>query len=246
MRTHLRSLALSIVVPLLLAACAGSAAPATPTPSRGGGIDSPAAAVKEVISAHPEFAAIGPFNTDRIGQCCWYEAVEAPGGYQVTIHVGWGDCPAGCIDKHEWTFAVSATDGSVALLRENGPPVPAGVPGGGGSGGPGGSGGGSGSTGIAGKAVAGPTCPVVRENDPSCNPRPVRGAVVIVKSLDGTQVARVETDAAGVFRVALPPGSYTVESDRTSGFPMPPAPVAVTVVPNVQTAVQLEFDTGIR
>jgi carboxypeptidase family protein len=237
MRPHLRSLALSVLIALLLAACASSAAPPSGT---GGRVDSAAAAAARVLAANPQFAGIGPLNNDMIGQCCWYQVTEAPGGYQVTIHVGWGDCPAGCIDKHEWTYLVSAADGVVSLIGETGPPVPAGVPGAvGASGGPG-------PSGIAGKAVAGPVCPVVRANDPNCDPRPIPDAVVVVRSLDGTEVARTRTDASGNFQVALPPGSYTVGGEQTSGFPIPPSPVAVSVVANTQTDVQLLFDTGIR
>jgi hypothetical protein len=235
MRPHLRSLALAILIPLLLAACAGSAA----TPSGAGGrVDSPAAAATRVLAAYPQFAGIGPLNSEMIGQCCWYDVTEAPGGYQVTIHVGWGDCPAGCIDRHEWTYSVAAADGSLKLIGETGAPVPASVPGGGG--------GGTGPSGIAGKAVPGPLSPVVRANDQNSDPRPIPDPVVVDRSLDGAEVARVRTDAAGAFHVALPPGSYTVGGDQTAGFPIAPAPLAVTVVANTQTDVQLLFDTGIR
>ena len=117
--------------------------------------------------------------------------------------------------------------------------MPANVPGGGGSGA-------TGASGIVGKAVAGPVCPVVRANDPNCDPRPIPDTVVVVRSLDGSEVARVRTDPSGAFQVALPPGSYTVGGDQTAGFPIAPAPVAVTVVANTQTSVELLFDTGIR
>ena len=48
--------------------------------------------------------------------------------YTVTFVVGWGDCPAGCINRHSWTFAVSK-DGAVTIAAEQGPPVPPGTPG---------------------------------------------------------------------------------------------------------------------
>ena len=243
MRHHLRSLALPILIPLLLVACAGFAGSTGHPPVVSGipaPVDSAAAAAARVLASYPQFAAIGPLNNDAIGQCCWFEAAAAPGGYKVTIHVGWGDCPAGCIDKHEWTYNVSAADGSISLVAETGPSVPPGIPGAGGSGG------GTGPSGIVGKAVAGPVCPVVRANDPNCNPRPVADTVVVVRALDGSEVVRTKTDAAGAFQVAVPPGSYTVGGEQTSGFPIPPAPVAVTVVANTQTNVDLLFDTGIR
>jgi hypothetical protein len=243
MRAHLRPFRLSILIHLLLVACSGYAGSTTgPTPAVSGvpaPFDSAAAAAARVLAANPQFAGIGPFNNDMIGQCCWFEAAAAPGGYKVTIHVGWGDCPAGCIDKHEWIYNVSAADGSISLAAETGPSVPPGIPGAGGSGG-------TGPSGIAGTAVAGPVCPVVRTNDPNCNPRPVADTVVVVRGLDGSEVARTKTNAAGAFQMTLPPGSYTVGGEQTSGFPVPPAPVAVTVVANTQTRVDLLFDTGIR
>ena len=60
-----------------------------------------------------------------IGQCCWYEVTEAADGWDVLVHAGWGDCPSGCINKHEWTYSVSQT-GEVELTGETGDPVPAG------------------------------------------------------------------------------------------------------------------------
>jgi hypothetical protein len=44
-------------------------------------------------------------------------------GYEVIFRVGWGDCPAGCISEHTWTYHV-ATDGAVELIDEGGDPVP--------------------------------------------------------------------------------------------------------------------------
>ncbi len=88
-------------------------------------VDSPEAAAQLVISQDPLFSAFGPQDPNLIGQCCWYEATESGDGYEVLIHAGWGDCPSGCINKHEWTFAVSR-DGAVELTGETGDPIPAG------------------------------------------------------------------------------------------------------------------------
>lgn len=80
---------------------------------------------------YPEFAGLTPPDPELIGACCWYEATAVEGGYQVVFTVGWGDCPAGCINRHRWTFAV-APGSEVALIGEDGPGVPADVmPGGG-------------------------------------------------------------------------------------------------------------------
>src|SRR6185503_9466731 len=120
-------------------------------------------------------------------------------GYAVTIEVGWGDCPSGCVNRHRWAFAVTP-EGVVTLMGEQGPPVPAGLPGGGSSGAgvSAGTGGGGGITiriGIEGIALGGPSCPVVKPNDPACADRPVAGAAIHVIAADGVEVATLETDA---------------------------------------------------
>ena len=242
---HLPRASVTLLLTVLLAACAGSAAPASgspaPTPAPSGPVQTAQEAAVRVLAAHPEFAGIGPLNTDVIGQCCWYEVAPGAGGYRVTVHVGWGDCPSGCIEHHEWLFSELAADGTVTLLGESGSPLAPGVlPAPGGSRGP---------TGIVGTAVAGPVCPVERVDDPNCAPRPVANALVIVRTLDGTEVARTLTDASGAFRVPVPPGTYTVEGaqpQQQGRFPMPPAPEPVTVVADSLSSVELNFDTGIR
>jgi hypothetical protein len=122
-------LALLVVVSLVLAACAAGSSPPSPSPSPSPSqpvVTSPEEAVARVQAERPEFAGLGPLDPDIIGACCWSESKAVEGGYQVTFTVGWGDCPAGCINRHVWTFAV-APDGQLALLGEDGPAVPAGV-----------------------------------------------------------------------------------------------------------------------
>jgi hypothetical protein len=112
---------------LLLAGCsaAGGASPSpSPSPSPSAvAVTSPDEAEARVEALHPEFAGMAPLDPDVIGACCWSEAKAVEGGYQVTFTIGWGDCPAGCINRHVWTFAVSP-GGEVALIGEEGPPVP--------------------------------------------------------------------------------------------------------------------------
>ena len=88
-------------------------------------VTSPEEAAQLLISRNPLFAGFTPQDPNMIGQCCWYEATEVADGYQVTFHAGWGDCPSGCINQHEWTFTVSPT-GSVELTEESGDPIPVG------------------------------------------------------------------------------------------------------------------------
>jgi hypothetical protein len=120
--------ALPAILIMVLAACssAGGGPSPSPTPSpspSGSAVTSPEEALARVQAEHPEFAGLGPLDPDLIGACCWSEARAVDGGYQVTFTVGWGDCPAGCINKHVWTFAV-APDGRVGLIGEEGEPVP--------------------------------------------------------------------------------------------------------------------------
>ena len=255
-----------IALAVLLAACSSGAAPA---PTRGGlpaasapaasaagaSVTSAAGAVAAVIAADPRFAGIRPLDPNLIGQCCFSQVQATDTGWTVMIEVGWGDCPAGCIDKHRWAFAVTPA-GEVSLLGEGGPAVPAGVPGAGPPGGgaatpsPAGSPDSGGlptltGSGIEGIALAGPTCPVVRPDDPACADRPVVGAAIHILAADGVEVATLETNAAGRFAVALEAGRYRVVADPAEGVMHAPGPIDVTVAGTAES-IQLDYDTGIR
>lgn len=45
------------------------------------------------------------------------------GGWWLEYSVGWGDCPAGCIERHVWTFRVTA-GGSASYEGSSGPAIP--------------------------------------------------------------------------------------------------------------------------
>jgi hypothetical protein len=148
---------LAVLLVVLLGACSsGAAAPTVPpvpsaapsapaespsasdpgtagSPAAGGpsgAISSPEAAAAAVLATDPRFAGLEAKNPELIGQCCFYEVQQAPNGWKVSIEIGWGDCPAGCIDRHNWTFTVTPT-GTVTKVSESGPPVPSGTPAGG-------------------------------------------------------------------------------------------------------------------
>lgn len=143
MPTHRSPLALILGLAVAIAACSGGAASTAPSPAASSAVapssaapaasDGPASpeeAAELVLASDPLFAGFGPKDPDVIGQCCWHEVTETSDGYRVLIHAGWGDCPSGCIEKHEWTFDVSRS-GEVTLVEESGDPVPAdGIPGG--------------------------------------------------------------------------------------------------------------------
>jgi hypothetical protein len=140
----LASLLLAIV--MSAAACSGPSGPsgqvapsgsgASPAPSVGGPVTTPEDAVARVVALEPRFAGISKRDPEMIGQANWYEVAPASGvgAFIVTIRVGWGDCPSGCIEEHTWVYAV-APDGTVTLQTEEGDAVPAdALPGAGGGG----------------------------------------------------------------------------------------------------------------
>ena len=220
-RTHRSPMAASLLfAALILAAC---------TTAGGGHAPSNAAeAAALALAQQTRFAGIEARDDNLIGQAAWYEVTETTGGWDVVVRIGWGDCPAGCISEHRWTYAV-ARDGSVTLRGETGEPL-------------------LGGAGITGIASAGPTCPVeTNPPDPACAERPVAGAVIVVTAPDGHEVARLTTDADGAFSVELAPGAYLVTPQPVDGLLGTPAAVEVTVAAEgPPTEVPLGYDTGIR
>jgi len=210
---------LALAAALAVVACM-PARPGTPITSE--------EAVDQVLQQNPLFAAIGPHDPELIGQAAWYEVTETAGGWQVEIRVGWGDCPAGCINEHRWTYAVSST-GDVDLVEESGDPLPA-------------------DSGVSGIVTAGPTCPVATDPpDPSCADRPVGGAVLVVTTLAGVEADRTTSDAEGRFALSLPPGTYRLEPQPVEGLMGTAAPAEFTVEPGAPTLeLVIGYDTGIR
>ena len=125
----------ALAATLILAGCSGGAATlpvSSPAASSAAPSNGPAKvttkeeAVDAVIAREPRFLKITEKDPDMIGQSSWYEATPASGvgAFIVTMRVGWGDCPSGCIDEHVWTYAV-APDGAVTLQKETGTDPPA-------------------------------------------------------------------------------------------------------------------------
>jgi len=119
-------------------------------------------------------------------------------------------------------------------------------------GGPGGSGGTSGGggilpggSGIEGHVTAGPTCPVVRPDDPACADRPLEGVTIVVLTAAGNEAGRTTTDASGYYGITLPSGPYTIEPQPVQGMVHGSPPVPAVVGEGV-TTVDIPYDTGIR
>jgi hypothetical protein len=99
---------------------------------------------------------------------------------------------------------------------------------------------------LHGQVVAGPTCPVVTEPpQPSCNARPVAGAVLVVLDVSGHEVGRVTSGADGSFSLSLAPGNYRLQPQPVRGL-MGTAPEQDVTVDGSASTVTITYDTGIR
>lgn len=237
--TNIRTTLLLVTALVLFGAgCAGTPTDASPTPVPVL-VTSPEQAVARVILAEKRLAGIAAYDAAAIGQASWYQVAPASGvgAFVVTVRIGWGDCEAGCIDEHRWQYAVTP-DGVALIVSETGAVVPDGAW-------PGTAAGRR--TGIGGTAAAGPVCPVQKNPpDPACAPRPVAGAVLLIRDASGSEVARATTGADGTFFVDLAPGGYVVEPQAVDGLMGTASPQSVTVNEGVASAIQLDYDTGIR
>lgn len=99
---------------------------------------------------------------------------------------------------------------------------------------------------VVGWVTAGPTCPVAQfPPDPDCADRPVAGAVLLIKDLDGDELLRVESNREGRFVLRLLPGVYLLEPQPHDGLlgTAPPQEFTVKADP---VELLVGYDTGIR
>jgi len=190
---------------------------------------------------NPLLAGVRQQDPETIGQPAWWESTPTSDGWRLVYTIGWGDCLAGCIERHTFTYDVGR-DGTVSLVDEGGDAIPAAVrdslaldaavP--------------FVSQGVAGRATAGPVCPVERPDDPACAPRPVGGAVLVIRTADGSEIARFVTDANGGFGQELPVGEYVLEAQPVQGLMGTPAPIPFRVAEGRAAELDVSYDTGIR
>ena len=197
-------------------------------------VSSPAQAAA-VVFAHEGVGRMGPLQADVIGQSSWYEANEEANGFAVKITTGSGDCQAGCIERHNWTYHVDY-DGTVTLMSDEGDDI--GLP-------P--------ATGTADpltlrvSLTAGPVCPVERNPpDPACAPRPVVNIEIVVYDVSGTQVASAVSGEDGVATLQLLGGAYYVVVPPVDGLMGKAQPLAFAGVGGDNVALVFGYDTGIR
>jgi hypothetical protein len=84
----------------------------------------------------------------------------------------------------------------------------------------------------------------VQRIDSPCPDRPFVADIVVLDS-SGKRVASVSSGADGRFRIALPPGSYTLSPQHRS-TPPSARDQTVAVAARTFTAVTITYDSGIR
>jgi len=132
---RLPTLPFAVLLAVAIAACGGAATSPAPSPSARptptpvtAKVSTPGDAAALVIATNPIFAGAKAQDPNTIGASKWWVATPLDGGgYQIAITVGWGDCMAGCIERHLWTYEVSP-DGTVELIADEGDPVPSDLP----------------------------------------------------------------------------------------------------------------------
>jgi len=98
-------------------------------------------------------------------------------------------------------------------------------------------------SGIEGLVTIGPTCPVETVTSPC--PDKLFQATIIVLDPSGREVAKVQSDAQGKFRVTLSPGTYTLRPEAPGGLTRA-GEQTVTVTSGHFTQVSISYDSGIR
>lgn len=100
-------------------------------------------------------------------------------------------------------------------------------------------------SGILGVVKTGPTCPVQRAGDTSCDDKPYATTVTVSRVGSTAVFATVDTGADGAYHFALPPGAYVVSASGGNPFPRC-GEESVTVQPTGYVNADIHCDTGIR
>jgi len=103
-------------------------------------------------------------------------------------------------------------------------------------------------SGITGEVFISPAHPgPIRQNDTSYK-KPYQATLAILTVGEGREVARLQSDVDGRFRVALPPGEYRVVPvpEKPGRFLPRAGEELVKVLPGQFAHVTIEFDSGMR
>jgi hypothetical protein len=102
------------------------------------------------------------------------------------------------------------------------------------------------SSGIEGLTIVDSGCPPAHGATP-CPDRPLPARLTVTRAQSGHTVAEARSDAAGRFRIALPPGRYVVHATNLRGDVVPAAaPQTCRVRKHAFTTLTVHFDSGVR
>jgi hypothetical protein len=101
------------------------------------------------------------------------------------------------------------------------------------------------SSGIEGHVTEGPMCPgpVPVGNNP-CPDQPYQATISILDA-DNKEIAQVQTDVDGYFKIPLPPGTYILHPIATKPLPRA-SDQTVVVTPDQFTQITIMYDSGMR
>ncbi len=98
-------------------------------------------------------------------------------------------------------------------------------------------------SGIQGQVSIGPLCPVVQEGM-DCADKPYQASFTVLTS-KGKEVTRFQSDANGIFEIALSPGDYILRPESPNVMPYA-AEQPFTVLAGQFTQLIVSYDSGIR
>ncbi len=98
-------------------------------------------------------------------------------------------------------------------------------------------------SGIQGQVLIGPTCPVMQQGQ-SCPDQPYQ-TTLTVNNPSGVQIAQVQTDAQGHFKIPLVPGNYILHPESPKGVATA-GDQTFTVETGLYTQLNVRYDSGIR
>jgi hypothetical protein len=102
---------------------------------------------------------------------------------------------------------------------------------------------------LQGHVSIGPVQPMVRADEPALTVPPEAYAarqLIIVGTGEQTAVYRVQIGPDGAYKVALPPGTYTVDLSRVGMDFSKDLPATVEIVAGQNITLDVDVDTGIR
>ncbi len=98
-------------------------------------------------------------------------------------------------------------------------------------------------SGVEGQVFIGPMCPVIQEGE-ECPDQSYQAALTVL-SPNGKEIAQVQTDEEGRFRITLAPGEYILHPESPNMIPFAEEQ-AFLVEAGKFTQLLVRYDSGIR